>query len=128
MNEHEDKFVSTFLLREKRDRYRLHLANPKKRGKLLDRLNHTPDFDPRFMNTLPSNVDAAHILRQHGSPTDVYLISSSEQLDGKTLPLDEAVSETEFHGWGTLISCIPGRLAYYYGEAGETRALLERKV
>ena len=29
-------------------------------------------------------------------------------------------------GWGTIVSCLPGRLAYYYDEEGARRMLLER--
>jgi hypothetical protein len=42
------------------------------------------------------------------------------------MALREAIDETESHMWGALIGCVPGRLAYYYGEAGEQRLLLER--
>jgi hypothetical protein len=38
-----------------------------------------------------------------------------------------AMEETTVAGWGTIISCIPGELAYYYDEEGERRAILERK-
>ncbi|MEI8016952.1 MAG: hypothetical protein WCH39_02075 [Schlesneria sp.] len=42
------------------------------------------------------------------------------------MELSEAISQTELAGWGTIISCIPGQLAYYYGECGELRVLLTR--
>lgn len=41
------------------------------------------------------------------------------------MALQKAIDETEAR-MGTLIGCVPGRLAYYYGEAGEQRLLLER--
>ena len=41
--------------------------------------------------------------------------------------LAEAVAEVAIGGWGTIISCLPGQLAYYYDECGERRMLLERK-
>jgi hypothetical protein len=37
-----------------------------------------------------------------------------------------ALADIELGRWGTLIGCIPGRLAYYCGECGESRTLLER--
>lgn len=128
MNEHEKKIVETFIVKEKRERYRLFLANPKKRRGLLDRLNHNPDLEPQSIQLLPSSTDIPATLRQHGSPADVYLISDTQELDGKTLPLDDAIREIELNGWGTIVSCIPGRLAYYYGERGERRVLLEKKA
>jgi hypothetical protein len=51
-------------------------------------------------------------------------------LDGKTLPLAKAVNDVEImpkNGWGTIVSCIPGELAYYYDEEGERYAILQRK-
>ena len=108
MNEHEDRTIDAFVLRPKRARYRELLGNPKKRGRILGRLNHTPDLDPRFVQALPGSTDDPDVLRQHGSPERVYLISCTRELDGQTLPLDEAVMETEYHGLGTIIT--PGRL------------------
>ena len=127
MNDHESKTVDAFIVKQKRERYRSFLANPKKRVRLLDRLNHSPDLDPRFAEPLAKDADVPAILREHGSPKQVYIISCAGAIDGRTLPLDEAVRETEAHGWGTIISCVPGRLAFYYGEEGEGRALLERR-
>jgi hypothetical protein len=40
------------------------------------------------------------------------------------MPLVEALNEAEAIGWGTIISCIPGRLACYLDEAGSERRLL----
>lgn len=127
MNDHEDKMVDTFVLKEKRDRYRILLGSPKKRMTLLDRLNHTPDLEPRLMRLLPSSTSVPVELRRLGSPTEVYLISATRRLDGKMLPLEDAIRQIEENGSGTVVSCIPGRLGYYYGEQGECRAVLERK-
>jgi len=53
-------------------------------------------------------------------------VSAVGVLDGQEMWLEDAISQTEAGGWGTLIGCTPGRLGYYYGEAGEQRLLLER--
>ena len=42
------------------------------------------------------------------------------------MPLAEAVWQAEMAGWGTLLGCVPDRLAYYYDEVGLRRMLLER--
>lgn len=44
----------------------------------------------------------------------------------RELPLAQAVAEAESGGWGTLIICLRGRLAYYYDECGDRRMLLKR--
>jgi|GEM_PF-3638844 len=53
-------------------------------------------------------------------------MSSVEQLDGRVYTLEVAVRRVEEAGWGSLVVCIPGQLAYYYDELGERRALLLR--
>jgi hypothetical protein len=54
------------------------------------------------------------------------VLSGTPELDGREMPLVEAVWEAEAAGWGTLVGCVPGRLAYYYDETGLRRMLLER--
>ena len=93
---------------------------------MLDRLNHCLDIDERYATVLRSNANVVALLRSHGAKKTCYVLSCAKDLDGKTLPVDEAVSAASLGGWGTIISCIPGRLAYYYGECGERRMLLER--
>ncbi len=127
MNEHEDKTVSSFILKEKRHRFRHILSMPKKRAAGLNRLNHCVDLDPKYTEWLPSNADIVGILKKAGSPSQVYLISSDSQLDGTTLPLATAVESAAMGGFGTIVSCIPGYLAYYYGECGERRAVLRKR-
>ena len=50
------------------------------------------------------------------------------EIDGRDLLLEEAIQATEEGEWGTILGCIPGRLAYYRGEYGNERLLLERTV
>jgi hypothetical protein len=128
MNEHEEKTVESFILREKRHRYKYLLDHLKKRAVELDRLNHCSDLDPRWTIWLQSNTDVVELLRNEGSPKDVYLISSSTYLDGRTMILEKAIEECPMKGWGTIVSCIPGRLVYYYDECGERRALLKKEI
>jgi hypothetical protein len=87
-------------------------------------------LNPKYVAWLPSGADIVQILRESGSPEQVYLISCSSTLDGKAMQLAKAVNDVEImpeNGWGTIISCIPGELAYYYDEEGERRAILQRK-
>ncbi len=102
MNEHEEKTVASFIVKEKRDRYKFLLNNPKKRAIGLDRLNHCSDFDPKWISWLPSNIAVTDLLRKEGSPEHVYLISDSEDLDRRTMSLEEAIEEIPMKGWGQL--------------------------
>lgn len=67
------------------------------------------------------------LLQKEGSPEKVDVLSCTDSIDGKTLSLDDAVQAASEEGWATIISCIPGQLAYYYDELGDRRALLRRK-
>lgn len=62
---------------------------------------------------------------EKGFKVTVRVISDSK-IDGKVMPLPDAIHATSMNGSGTIISCIPGRLAYYYDEVGERRGLLKR--
>jgi hypothetical protein len=126
MNTHEEKTIGAFIVSPRRSRYLLCLASKKRRGPFLDCLNHCRHLDERFATLMKSNADIAAELRRRGAPDACYVISATEGIDGKTLPLEEAIEAAEMGGWGTIISCLPGRLAYYYGECGECRMILER--
>jgi hypothetical protein len=125
MIHHEEQTIKAFMLKERRERYLSFLSNNKRRKEVLDRLNHCKDFDERFMQWLPSNADIVDILLKAGSPSEVYVISDSK-MDGKIMPLSDAIHETAMTGSGTIVSCIPGKLAYYYDEFGERRGLLKK--
>ncbi len=127
MNEHEIKTIAAFIAPQKRERWSCLLGNPRRRRAFLDGLNHLRDLDPRRAQPIRSGTDLVQLLREHGSPEMVYLISAVDELDGQTLPLSEAIGLIEYHCWGTIVSCIPGQLAYYYDENGQFRMLLQSK-
>jgi len=114
------------VVRERRERYRFLLGDPKRRREGLDRLNHCRDLDERHATWLPSNADVVGMLRDAGAPEQAYVISATPAIDGRTMALADAVREAAMGGWGTLVSCLPGRLAFYYDELGERRAILRR--
>jgi len=128
MHPHEIALVNAFIAPNRRHRWLGSLASAKRRSKFLDKLNHCRDIDERFAQMIPSNSRIEAILREHGAPTTCYVLSDMESLDGKEMALSEAISESELGGWGTIISCVPGRLAYYYDEQGERRMLLMRET
>jgi len=126
MDENERALVEAFIVPSKRERYRTLLANAKRRSRILNGLNHCEDLDPRYATTLASTADVVGLLRSKGAPERCHLVSDIPALDGREMPLDDAVSETEAGMFGTLIGCIPGKLAYYHDEGGGRRLLLER--
>jgi len=51
-------------------------------------------------------------------------MSSNPSLDGRSCSLVEAVRDVVNSSTGTVISCIPGRLAYFEGEEPNDRLIL----
>lgn len=128
MHPHEEATIRAFVVPARRTRWLESLTSEKRRRAFLDRLNHCRDIDERYATPLSSNADVVAVLRANGAPATCYVLSDTAALDARELPLAEAVAEAESSGWGTLISCLPGRLAYYYDECGERRMLLKRLV
>jgi len=128
---HETEFVRNFIVFAKRDRYLSLLESRKGRRKLLDGLNHPRDLDGRRRSHLmPSAQTIGQIealLKKKDAPERCYVISSSQNMDGLEMSLREALDQTVGQGRGTVISCIPGKLAYFEGEEPNERYLLERK-
>lgn len=125
-NEHS--LIASFVKRSKRDRYREILSNQRLRHRFISQLAHFADFDPRYRVPIPSNklfVDnIANELKKRHSPSIVFAISEDPKLDQKELPLLEALREIVGRGMGTVLSCIPGRLAFV--ETEDERFILER--
>jgi len=120
----EDALISLAIQRTARARYRNLLANPKKRRRLLDKLNHSPPLDERY-TTWFSSFTAALAHADVAPATRVYLLSASDALDGKEMTLGQAVVEVPTQGWGTIIG-VSEHLALYYGELGERAAVIVR--
>jgi hypothetical protein len=128
--EHLSELFTAFVLPQRQERYVRLLESRKGRAKLRASLAHLKDLDPRHARRIAANEhDPAAIARQlkaRGAPTDCYLLSESTELDDKVLPLENALTMIVGRGLGTLLSCVPGRLAYYEGEEAGERYILER--
>ena len=125
-NEHS--LIAAFVKRNKRDRYREMLSNPRLRHKVTDLLAHFADFDPKYRASIPRsklfvNNIALELQKRH-SPSIVFVISVDPILDQKELPLLEALKQIVGRGMGSVLSCIPGRLAFV--ETEDDRFILER--
>jgi hypothetical protein len=124
----EQALIAAFVKRSKRDRYREILSNPRLRHKFTDQLAHFADFDPKFRLAIPSNKlfveNIAQELQKRHCPRIVFAISEDPTLDQKELPLVEALKQIVGRGMGTVLSCIPGRLAFV--ETEDERFILER--
>jgi hypothetical protein len=130
MNQHEEAFALSFIVSQKRDRYLSLLESPKGRLKLAHGLNHCGDLDMRYAKLVPAgqqSVEAIEkMLKQKGAPPLCHVMSSNPAIDEQDMPLHKALEETVGQTMGTLISCVPGKLAYFELEDAGERYILER--
>ncbi len=123
----ECALIGVFFRPRKRERYCEMLSNPRRRRKFVDELAHFGDFDPVYRLPIPSkklhawNIRAELEFRR--SPDSVYAISEDPALDQKELPLAEALEQIVGRGMGTILSCLPGQLAFV--ETEDERYILE---
>lgn len=127
----EEAFVSAFISKDKRDRY-LGFLSPKRRDKLLDLLPHDTvghlavEFKKAIVPKDQTLEGILSILTARGAPASCHVISSDGEIDGRDMPLRDALEATIGQGMGTIICCVPGRLAYFEGEDMGARFLLEK--
>ncbi|HEX9097159.1 MAG TPA: hypothetical protein VF990_13800 [Candidatus Dormibacteraeota bacterium] len=90
------------------------------------------DFDRQVIVVIAADSQTAstvaRLLRVKGAPAVCWLVSERSDWDGRQMPLANALDAVVGAGFGTVISCIPGRLGYFEGESPENRHLLERRA
>ena len=130
--DHEQAFVHAFIEKSKQARYLQKLASPKHRRDFLSRLHHNLDYDPRFAAQVPPSEQTADLiyarLRELGAPEHCHTIAAGSDLDGRKLPLREALGNVIGMGDGIVLSCVPGKLAYYESEDTNGRYILSRNA
>ena len=130
--EHEEA-LAFFVEGPHRLRFRESLASPKRRGTVIGSLDHFRYLDYRWAYDASAMGprEVYDYLRQSGAPKKCYVLSTSpsyDQLDdsGTATELRKALDDLLYDAFGSLISCIPGRLAYYTGEMPDERFILQR--
>ena len=126
---HENSLIAAFVKRNKRDRYREIVSDSRLRYKFTSQLAHFKDFDPQYRLPIPSRrLFADNIARELDklhTPKVVFAISEDPALDQKEVPLAESLEQIVGRGIGTILSCIPGRLAFV--ETEDERFILHRQ-
>jgi hypothetical protein len=126
----DEQLLARFFIPNKRDRYVEMISHPKKRPKFLCELVHFTHLDPRYILPMPPKKlfpdQIFAILTQRGAPPTCWVTSEDSELDGREMLLLEALKQVVGLQMGTFLSCIPGKLAYYEGEAMGDRCILER--
>ena len=125
---HEQSLIAAFVKRSKRERYREILSSPRLRHKFTSQLAHFKDFDSRYRLSIPNRKltisDIILELQRRQSPGVCFAISEDPAIDQKEFPLLAALRLTVGRGLGTVLSCIPGRLAFV--ETEDERFILQR--
>lgn len=119
---HEEAFVASFIVHERRERYLSKLRSKKNRPEFLNRLNHhfLHDLDDRFVVASPS-------LHNVFDATLCYVIADEVKFDGQLVTPDIADEMLADATFGIVVSYIPGKLAAYKDEVPAPLIWLERK-
>jgi hypothetical protein len=124
----EEALIRTFVVKSKRDRLVELLANRKRREDVTSSLAHFRDLDSRFVVALPSSQQDARAIerefRRRGAGESCYVVSENPDLDGQRMRLGEVLDRVVGGGMGTLVSCVPGLLAFFEGEGPSDRCIL----
>ncbi len=127
---HEEAFAKAFLPSEKRARFILLLAQPRRRPEGLALLNQRLPYLPAFATVVPGKQDfpeaLVKLLTARGAGPTCHVIAAGLKADGRELPLRDALLQICMHRSGAILSCLPGRLAYYKPESPAPGVLLER--
>lgn len=120
--------LSAFVAAKKKERWVELAGSPRGREKLRAGLPHFSDWNARSVHRFTADkqtcASVAEALRSNGAPEIAYVVSASRDLDGACLTLDHALRETVGRSNGTVVSCIPGVLAFYEGEMPGERYML----
>ena len=127
--EHIVGFCHAFLRPEKRERLASVLSG-RRRSRGVVELSHPDCIDERFATawTGEDPERLLHRLTKLGAGEDCYIISNADALDDRSMKLTDALREVIGIGVGTVVSCVPGRVAFYEGEYGPgERMVLNRR-
>jgi hypothetical protein len=102
------------------------------RVKIIGMLAH----DLRFAQHVATQVEPdeqnavtiAALLKRFGAGINCYAMSEDKDLDGMAMPLADALARVIGAGYGTFLSCVPGKLGYYESETPGDRYFLIRLV
>jgi hypothetical protein len=129
--DHEAAVVRAFVQQDKQERFLGFLANPRNRKKFTDSLSHFRWFDQRFAAPIPRKVDPKlnlwdrhtqgienihRLLKSKGAGLTCWVVSEDPEIDGRELELRAALEHVNGRQIGTILSCVPGKLAYFESE------------
>lgn len=130
MNEHERGFLDFLAEPTKRRMATLLELGGKRRREVRALLDHSVRLHPLSCKHLNGReADASSVaatLRKLGAPPTCFVVSADSDLDGREMPLVDALNAIIAKGNGAFVSCIPGRLGFYEYEDMKSSYLLSR--
>lgn len=127
----EKALWEAFIAPGKRRRYLELLDTKRGRDKIRFGLDHLGDLDPSLCKKIKPGEQhfqwILEALQKLGAPSNCYVISSADALDGRHMSLVDALQEVIGHSTGTFVSCIVGELAYFESEDINERYICHRK-
>jgi len=117
-------------LRPKRQRFLSLLKGRTGPDRIADELAHFGWLDPEYAHLLPHGQGFAgpvyELLRSKGAPAECYVVSTWQEYHNRTMPLAEAVEEIVGSMMPSIISCLPGKLAWFEDEYASNARLCGR--
>ena len=102
----------------------------KRRADARSLLHNAVRLDPRYAQHLTGSdafsAPVEAMLRQRGAPATCYVFAAGSDLDGREMPLKDALDAIIGMGNGAFVSCIPGRLGFFEYEGMKLSYLLQR--
>ena len=118
--------LALFLEPSSRGRFRHALTSARARSKFTAKLAHFAHLDERVATKVIDKSLVAAKLHKLGAPRVCYVMSEDSEIDGRFIPVEDAIRLTVEGDAGSLISCLPGLLGGYVGEEPNAAWILRR--
>jgi hypothetical protein len=129
--EDEEATIKAFVMPEKQKLFLSLIASPENRRKFTAELANFRWFDRGFTTSVPwqgnpslslfgqqlsgiSNLSSQ--LQSKGARETCWVMSGNPQIDGQEMGLNAALECAIDSDFGTILSCVSGKLAYYKGK------------
>lgn len=127
--EHEIGFTKSFVTKNKRDRFIEFVYSKKRHDEFASELDHPKVISMEFAREIvpveqnPASIFA--ILRKRTKTDTCFVISTNQSINQKQMLIIDALEKTVGSAYGTILSIIPGKLAYFEDE-DEERLIFDR--
>ncbi|AHA06107.1 hypothetical protein COM33_05785 [Bacillus toyonensis] len=118
----EEIIVKSFFTKRLQNRVLFELSSSKKRKDAIGRLchNYRTTLREEYMIEIPKPnycpIDIGDLLKKHGAVDSCYAISWDTKIDGKTLPLLDALEAAVGMGMPSILYSITNQVAYFEAE------------